>query len=113
MPEVESQNPFDVMLESYLAWAEPVTSGFARSALARADLRPASRVFDVACGAGARALPAAQDGHEVLGIDLAPKMAALPHVEQTGGNFVAVFSISGLAGDWGWPAYNATKSPTP
>lgn len=35
--------------------------------------------------------------------------AALPHLEASGGNLVAVASVSGLAGDWGQAAYNATK----
>ncbi|MVN88241.1 SDR family oxidoreductase [Deinococcus sp. HMF7620] len=35
--------------------------------------------------------------------------ATLPHLEASGSNLVAVSSVSGLAGDWGWPAYNATK----
>jgi meso-butanediol dehydrogenase/(S,S)-butanediol dehydrogenase/diacetyl reductase len=35
--------------------------------------------------------------------------AALPELERTGGNLVAVSSVSGSAGDWGQAAYNATK----
>ena len=35
--------------------------------------------------------------------------ATLPRLEETGGNFVAVSSVSGLAGDWGQAGYNATK----
>lgn len=36
--------------------------------------------------------------------------AALPELEKTGGNVVAVGSVSGLRGDWGQAAYNATKA---
>ena len=36
--------------------------------------------------------------------------AALPELEKTGGNLVAVGSVSGLRGDWGQAAYNATKA---
>jgi meso-butanediol dehydrogenase/(S,S)-butanediol dehydrogenase/diacetyl reductase len=36
--------------------------------------------------------------------------AALPALEKTGGNVVAVGSVSGLRGDWGQAAYNATKA---
>ncbi|WP_375481702.1 SDR family NAD(P)-dependent oxidoreductase [uncultured Jatrophihabitans sp.] len=36
--------------------------------------------------------------------------AALPELERTGGNLVAVGSVSGLRGDWGQAAYNATKA---
>ncbi len=35
--------------------------------------------------------------------------AALPHLVSSGGNLIAVSSVSGLAGDWGQAAYNATK----
>ena len=36
--------------------------------------------------------------------------AALPHLAESGGNLVAVSSVSGLRGDWGQSAYNATKA---
>ena len=36
--------------------------------------------------------------------------AALPELERTGGNLVNVGSVSGLRGDWGQAAYNATKA---
>ena len=35
---------------------------------------------------------------------------ALPELEKTGGNVVAVGSVSGMRGDWGQAAYNATKA---
>ena len=35
--------------------------------------------------------------------------AALPHLQRSGGSLIAVSSVSGLAGDWGSAAYNATK----
>jgi meso-butanediol dehydrogenase/(S,S)-butanediol dehydrogenase/diacetyl reductase len=35
---------------------------------------------------------------------------ALPELEKTGGNVVAVGSVSGLRGDWGQSMYNATKA---
>mgnify|MGYP001023278332 CR=1 FL=1 len=35
--------------------------------------------------------------------------AALPELERSSGNLVAIASVSGLAGDWGQAAYNATK----
>lgn len=34
----------------------------------------------------------------------------LPHLEKSGGNLVVVGSVSGLRGDWGQAAYNATKA---
>jgi meso-butanediol dehydrogenase/(S,S)-butanediol dehydrogenase/diacetyl reductase len=36
--------------------------------------------------------------------------AALPHLASSGGNLVAVSSVSGERGDWGQAAYNATKA---
>jgi meso-butanediol dehydrogenase/(S,S)-butanediol dehydrogenase/diacetyl reductase len=36
--------------------------------------------------------------------------AALPHLASSGGNLVAVSSVSGQRGDWGQAAYNATKA---
>jgi meso-butanediol dehydrogenase / (S,S)-butanediol dehydrogenase / diacetyl reductase len=36
--------------------------------------------------------------------------AALPELERTGGNVVAIGSVSGLRGDWGQAGYNATKA---
>jgi len=35
---------------------------------------------------------------------------ALPHLARSGGNLVAVSSVSGERGDWGQAAYNATKA---
>jgi meso-butanediol dehydrogenase/(S,S)-butanediol dehydrogenase/diacetyl reductase len=36
--------------------------------------------------------------------------SALPHLADTGGNLVAVSSVSGDRGDWGQAAYNASKA---
>lgn len=36
--------------------------------------------------------------------------AVLPRLAESGGNLVAVSSVSGLRGDWGQSAYNATKA---
>ena len=36
--------------------------------------------------------------------------AVLPRLAESGGNLVAVSSVSGLAGDWGQAAYNASKA---
>jgi meso-butanediol dehydrogenase / (S,S)-butanediol dehydrogenase / diacetyl reductase len=36
--------------------------------------------------------------------------AALPRLAESGGNLVAVSSVSGLRGDWGQAGYNATKA---
>jgi meso-butanediol dehydrogenase / (S,S)-butanediol dehydrogenase / diacetyl reductase len=52
------------------------------------------------------------DGFRRTNIDAFVNLAqkALPELERTGGNLVAVGSVSGLRGDWGQAAYNATKA---
>src|SRR5215510_1002229 len=40
----------------------------------RLDLRPGTRVLDVACGTGNQSLPAARTGAEVIGLDIAPNL---------------------------------------
>jgi len=42
--------------------------------IARLALKPGQRVLDVACGTGNLAIPAAQAGAEVIGIDIAPNL---------------------------------------
>lgn len=38
--------------------------------------------------------------------------AAIPHLKASRGNVVAISSVSGVRGDWGQSAYNATKGAT-
>lgn len=40
----------------------------------RLDLKPGTRVLDVACGTGNTAIPAAKKGADVIGIDIAPNL---------------------------------------
>ena len=50
---------------------------FGRRTVERLELKPGSRVLDVACGTGASALPAADivgPNGQVIGVDLAEKM---------------------------------------
>jgi ubiquinone/menaquinone biosynthesis C-methylase UbiE len=42
--------------------------------LRRVELRPGTRFLDVACGAGALAIPAARRGADVVAVDIAPTM---------------------------------------
>jgi len=42
--------------------------------VARMDIRPGEHVLDVACGTGNAAIPAAQAGAHVVGLDLAPEL---------------------------------------
>lgn len=56
--------------------------------------------------------PAEWDAFRATNIDafVFLTQAALPLLAHTGGNVVAVGSVSGMAGDWGQAAYNATKA---
>jgi ubiquinone/menaquinone biosynthesis C-methylase UbiE len=47
---------------------------FGEHVLRRVELRPGSRFLDVACGAGALAIPAARRGADVVAVDIAPAM---------------------------------------
>ncbi|WP_051798497.1 class I SAM-dependent methyltransferase [Catenuloplanes japonicus] len=67
---------FDVMLDAYRTWVDPMSRKVTAVALRRAGLAPHSRVLDVAAGLGALALPAAEAGHRVHAIDLAEQMLA-------------------------------------
>ena len=54
-----------------------IAKGYERGAaefIARLGLEPGERVLDVACGTGNLALPAARDGAEVTGVDIAPNL---------------------------------------
>jgi len=51
-------------------YAEAVAEEF----VARRDLKPKVRVLDVACGSGNLAIPAAQAGAIVTGVDIAPNL---------------------------------------
>jgi ubiquinone/menaquinone biosynthesis C-methylase UbiE len=67
--------------------AHPFTALYAKAALSRVPLSPASRVLDVAAGTGALALQAASTGARVLATDFSAGMVAriaaagLPNVE--------------------------------
>ncbi|MET0692512.1 MAG: SDR family oxidoreductase [Propionibacteriaceae bacterium] len=52
------------------------------------------------------------DGLRTANIDAFVYLAqrALPELERSGGNLVAVGSVSGMRGDWGQSGYNATKA---
>ncbi|HVF46754.1 MAG TPA: class I SAM-dependent methyltransferase [Pyrinomonadaceae bacterium] len=53
--------------------AKSIEAG-AEEFVARLDLKPGTRVLDVACGTGNLAIPAARAGAEVTGIDIAPNL---------------------------------------
>jgi SAM-dependent methyltransferase len=56
----------------YAAVAEALVLDVAASAVAAAELEPGSEVLDVATGSGNAAIPAAQAGARVTGLDLVP-----------------------------------------
>ncbi|HKO42739.1 MAG TPA: methyltransferase domain-containing protein [Pyrinomonadaceae bacterium] len=53
-----------------------VIEGCAREFIDRMELSPGSRVLDVACGSGNLAVPAAQKGADVTGVDIATNLVA-------------------------------------
>lgn len=52
----------------------PASMRLGEEALQRIDLRPGTRLLDVAAGSGALSIPAARAGADVLAVDLAPTM---------------------------------------
>lgn len=87
MQQFENPDHWDTAAQHYEKTAHPFTALYARAALSRVPLSPASRVLDVAAGTGALALQAAQSGAHVLATDFSPGMVAriaaagLPNVE--------------------------------
>lgn len=67
---------WDKSAETYAAMAEPFTGLFAADALALAEIRPGTRLLDVATGTGAAAALASAKGAEVTAIDFSPGMIA-------------------------------------
>jgi SAM-dependent methyltransferase len=68
------------MRESWIAGDFGVIARYAEAAeeefVARLKLTPGTRVLDVACGTGNTAIPAAQAGAKVTGVDIAPNLIA-------------------------------------
>ncbi len=62
-------------------------------------------------GAGLGGRPqAGARGHADAPGELGLEVAGVGHLAESRGNLVAVSSVSGLRGDWGQAAYNATKA---
>ena len=59
--------------------------------LARLDIKPGDRVLDVACGAGQTAIPLAQAGAQVVGIDIAANLVDQARAAAKAANVTAQF----------------------
>jgi ubiquinone/menaquinone biosynthesis C-methylase UbiE len=87
MQQFENPDHWDTAAQHYEKNAHPFTALYAKAALSRVPLSPASRVLDVAAGTGALALQAASTGARVLATDFSAGMVAriaaagLPNVE--------------------------------
>ncbi len=65
---------WDRVSSAYAAHIAPVFEGYARDALAMAELPMGVTVVDVAAGPGTLALLAAKAGHSVTAVDISPRM---------------------------------------
>ena len=65
---------FDLMVDTYETWAEPLSARLAQVALERTSVRAGDSVLDIGAGTGALTLQAAALGARVTAIDLAPNM---------------------------------------
>lgn len=63
---------WSMVAEGYAAHVDPMTSTFAPDVIRLLAPKEGERVLDVACGAGAVAIPAAGSGAEVLATDITP-----------------------------------------
>ena len=60
----------------------------ARAVVDLADVKPAEKVLDVACGTGNAALLAAERGAEAVGVDLEPALLEIARAQAPGAQFV-------------------------
>jgi 2-polyprenyl-3-methyl-5-hydroxy-6-metoxy-1,4-benzoquinol methylase len=51
-----------------------LNAGEAEGFVQRLNLKPGTKVLDVACGTGNQSIPAARAGAEVIGLDIAPNL---------------------------------------
>ncbi len=74
----------------------PIARSFAPGAeefIARLALRPGESVLDVACGTGNLAIPAAQAGARVTGIDIAPNLIAQARLAARAAGCAVTFEV--------------------
>ncbi|MFG1608248.1 class I SAM-dependent methyltransferase [Actinoplanes sp. NPDC049265] len=65
----------DIMLPQAVRWMEPTTAEIADRLLDAAELPEGARVLDVGAGTGPLVVAAAERGHEVVGVEIAPLTA--------------------------------------
>jgi|SRR5262245_34447266 len=68
---------YHALAESYDHFFTPVTTNAIAPRLKTIGLKPGDRLLDVACGSGALAAAAREQGAQATGIDLTPGMIAL------------------------------------
>ena len=72
--------------------AKSIEAG-AEEFVGRLDLKPGMRVLDVACGTGNLAIPAAQNGADVTGIDIAPNLIEQAQARAAAEGLNATFEV--------------------
>jgi SAM-dependent methyltransferase len=76
---MSTPRPWDLVADAYSEELVPIFELYARDALRLAAPPPGSRIVDVACGPGALAVIAAQQGYVVDALDFAPSMIERLH----------------------------------
>lgn len=72
-------DPWDQVAEGYDAFAKPVFSEFAASAMSLITIKPGQRVADIACGPGTLTGLLADSGASVAAIDFSVRMLGILH----------------------------------
>lgn len=78
---------YHALAESYDHFFTPVTTNAIAPLLTTIGLKPGDRLLDVACGSGALAAAAREQGAQATGIDLTPGMIALAKARHPGIDF--------------------------
>jgi len=78
---------YHALAESYDHFFTPVTTNAIAPRLKTIGLKPGDRLLDVACGSGALAAAAREQGAQATGIDLTPGMIALAKARHPGIDF--------------------------
>jgi ubiquinone/menaquinone biosynthesis C-methylase UbiE len=84
--------PWDLVANGYAETTMQMLAQYADEAIAASNLKPGSKILDVACGPGMLALMVAPDAGEVHGIDFSAPMLDIfkQHVARTGHNNITI-----------------------